>query len=437
MIDNANIEHSLAFRSTKCTPIVISSALEQLQIEYVLQRDRDVWELCKESPYLAIDEEKLRSRIEGLVDFPVFSSGILFHNISGRDVGRLMISALFGGGSDAGVGPSSQVLVQGRANAKANALQNFNAPLCRGTSPFCAEGTYFIFVEAQETYQYKIGELITVNRMSRPTSEVFDFSEICDLRDAYLDLYGKGKELTDQQFADLTVNLDRIFELNKQCLIAMETYHRKAPPSTNKDYDAPVLTKYDRLVQTPQGAPRIEVAFSLLHYEKALFEFHNLKASLAQNNQNDALLHGVYCVVAAAACIEAVANKLVYLQTNSHPDYRDRRQPLQKINDAACQLAQATGDSFSTLQAGNPIFDTLDKLRVLRNGFMHAKEAEIDIEPSSLMSLLATEVSEDACRQYLLNVRLGVQHVYSQLAAHSAPIVTESNRKWLGDLEVP
>lgn len=427
----------MTFLSTKRTPIVISSPLEQLQMEHVLQRDRDVWELLNESPYLAIDEEKLRTRIEGLVDFPVFSSGILFHNISGRDVGRLMISALFGGGSDAGVGPSSQVLVQGRANAKANILQNFNAPLRRGSTPLCAEGTSFVFVEAKETYQYKIGELITVNRKSRPTSEFFNFSEICDLRDAYFDFYGKGKELTDQQLADLTLSLDRIFELNQQCLTAMEMYHKEAPPSTNKDYDAPVLTKYDRLVQTAQGDPRIEVAFSLLHYEKALFEFHNLKASLAQNNQNDALLHGVYCVVAAAACIEAVANKLVYLQTNSHPDYRDRRQPLQKVNDAACQLAQATGDSFSSLQAGDPIFDTLDKLRVLRNGFMHAKEAEIDIEPSNLMSSLASEVSEDACRQYLLNVRLGVQHVYSQLVALSAPIVTESNRKWLGELEVP
>lgn len=427
----------MTFLSTNGTPIAISSALEQLQMEHVLQRDRDVWELCRASPYLVIDEEQLRSRIEALVDFPVFSSGTLFHNISGKDVGRLMISALFGGGIDAGVGPSSQVLVQGRANAKANALQNFNAPLCRGSAPFCAKGTSFIFVEAQETYQYKIGELITVNKKSRPTSELFDFSELCDLRDAYFDFYGKGEELTDQQLADLTINLDRIFELNQQCLAAMEKHHRGAPPSNNKDYDAPVLTKYDRLVQTAQGDPRIEVAFSLLHYEKALFEFHNLKASLAQKNQNDALLHGVYCVVAAAACIEAVANKLVYLQTNSHPDYRDRRQPLQKITDAARQLAQSSGDSFSSLQAGNPIFDTLDKLRVLRNGFMHAKEAEMDIEPSSLTSSLATEVSEDACRQYLLNVRLGVQHVYAQLAAHSAPIVTEPNRKWLGDLEVP
>lgn len=427
----------MTFLSINGNPIAISSALEQLQMEHVLQRDRDVWTLCKTSPYLVIDERLLRARVDVLFDFPVFSSGILFQNISGKDVCRHLISNLFGGGLDAGVGSSSQVLVQGRANAKAKVLQTLNAPLCRGSAPFCAEGISFIFVEDQETYQYRIGKLETVNNKSRPTSMVFDFSELCDLRDAYFDFYGKGEELTDLQLADLTKNLDRIFEINQQCLAAMEKHHREAPPSTNKDYDAPVLTKYDRPVQTAQGDPRIEVAFSLLHYEKALFEFHNLKASLAQNNQNDALLHGVYCVVAAAACIEAVANKLVYLQTNSHPDYRDRRQPLQKINEAACQLAQAHGNSFSSLQAGNPIFDTLDKLRVLRNSFMHAKEAEMDIEPSTLMSSLATEVNEDACRQYLLNVRLGVKHVYAQLATHSAPIVTEPNRKWLGDIEVP
>lgn len=427
----------MVFLSTKGTPVAISSDFEQLQIEHALQRDRDLWVLHKTSPYLVIDEEQLRARIKGLVDFPVFSSGILFHNIRGKDVGRLMISALFGGGSDAGVGPSSRVLVEGRANAKANTLLNFNAPLCRGSAPFCAEGTFFIFVEAQEIYQHKIGDLITVNKKSRPTSNVFNFSELCDLRDTYFNLYGKGEELTDQQLAELSTNLDRIFELNQLCLAAIEKHRREVPPSTNRDYDAPVLTKYDRPVQTTQGDPRIEVAFSLLHYEKALFEFHNLKTSLAQQNQNDALLHGVYCVVAAAACIEAVANKLIYLQTNSHPDYRDRREPLQKLNDAASQLAQANGDSYSVLQAGDPIFDTLDKLRGLRNGFMHAKEAELDIEPTTLMSSLATEVSEDACRRYLHNVRLGVRHVFSQLSQHSAPIVTEQNRKWLGDLEVP
>lgn len=427
----------MTFQSTASTPIGISSTLEQLQIEHVLQRDRDLWELRKTTPYLVIDEAKLRDRIHGLVDFPVFSSGTLFHNISGKDVGRIIISALFGGGSDAGLGPSSQVLVQGRANAKVNALQNFNAPLCRGSAPFCAEGTSFIFVEAQDTYQYQIGELITVEKKSRPKSDVFDFSELCDLRDFYFRFYGKGEELTDQQLSKLTASLDRIFELNRSCLAAMEQYHRKAPPSTNKDYDAPVLTKYDRPVQTLEGDPRIEVAFSLLHYEKALFEFHDLKASLAQQKQNDALLHGVYCVVAAAACIEAVANKLVYLETSSHPDYRDRRQPLQKINDAALRLAQANGDSYSALQVGDPIYDTLDKLRILRNGFMHAKEAELDIEPSTLMSSLASEVSQDACRQYLLSVRLGVRHVYSHLSRYSAPIVTEPSKRWLGDMEVP
>lgn len=332
----------MTFKSTNGQPIVFSSALEQLQIEYVLQRDRDIWELQRTSPYIAINEGRLRARICDLVDFPVFSSGFLFHNLSGRDIGRVIISRLFGGGADAGVGPSSQVLVQGRANAKANVLQSFNPPLCLGSTPFCAVGTYFIFVEVRETYQYKIGELITVNQKSRPNSEIYNFSELCDLRDTYLEFYSKRQILTDNQLANLSLCLDRIFELNQASLSAMVMHHREAPPSTNKDYDAPLLTKYDRLIQTPEGDPRIEVAFSLLHYEKALFEFNNLKASLIKNNQNDALMHGVYCVVSAAACIEAIANKLVFLQTNSHPDYRDRRQPLHKINEAAHELANAT-----------------------------------------------------------------------------------------------
>jgi hypothetical protein len=403
----------MTFLSTNGAPIKASSSIEQLQIEHVLQRDRDVWELRKESPYLVIDEVKLRSHINGLIDFPVFSTGILLHNVSEREIGRIMTSTFFGSGADAGISPTCQIRVQGRANAKAKLIQYLNEPLCRGSTPFCAAGTSFIFVEPVETYQYKIGELIIVNTKSRPKSDVCDFSEICDLRDVYLEFYGRGENLTDQQITDLTKKIDRIFQLNQQCLTSAEMYHRQQPPSTNRDYEAPMLTKYDRLVQTTQGDPRIEVAFSLLHYEKALIEFNNLKIALAQNNRNDALLHGVYCAVAAAACIEAVANKLVYLQTNSHPDHKDRRQPLVKVNDAAGQIAHASGTSYLPLQPGNPIFDALDKLRVLRNGFMHAKETELDIEPLSLMSTLSSEISEAACRGYLLNVRLGVEHVYS------------------------
>ncbi len=38
----------MTFLSTNGTHIAISSALEQLQMEHVLQKDRDVWELCRE-----------------------------------------------------------------------------------------------------------------------------------------------------------------------------------------------------------------------------------------------------------------------------------------------------------------------------------------------------------------------------------------------------
>ena len=150
-----------------------------------------------------------------------------------------------------------------------------------------------------------------------------------------------------------------------------------------------------------------------------------------------ALFHGVYCVVAVAACIEAIANKLLFQQSGTHPDHRDRRQPLQKLNEAAGALAQTAGQRFVPLAAGQPAYNELDRVRELRNAFMHAKERDEEVDPVALTSTVSVAVDEAHCRAYLQQLRLGVAQVYGQLAALTPPIVTRDNVKWLGDLEVP
>lgn len=404
----------------------------------MLQHDRDVWSIITESPYLSIDNERLRARMELLTHFPVFSSAQLWQNLRHKDLGKRLLGPLIGGGTNAGFGSDSRAFVEGKANAKANLLVNWNPPLIIGSTPWCAEGSHFIYIDGDDCFQHKFGTLVTVQGYSRPSSSHFDFTELANLRDRYNSEYLNSTNGSQPDLGSLSVLLDMTFEQNALSLAAAEAYHaRVSVGMTSVDYDAPILTKYDRPTHSVKGQPKIEVSFALLHYEKAIIEFNAMKTAGGIGDVDEAFVHGVYCAVAAAACIEAVANKLVYVQTSVHPDHKDRRTPLQKLNDAASSLLAQTGGTYMPLSAGQPLYDTLDALRGLRNGFMHAKELENDIDPQELTSMVMATVDVTACRSYLAQLRLAVDHVFSQLPKLAPPIVTKSNVTWMGNLEVP
>ncbi|WP_413197580.1 hypothetical protein [Pararobbsia alpina] len=206
---------------------------------------------------------------------------------------------------------------------------------------------------------------------------------------------------------------------------------------TSVDYEAPVLTKYDRPTHDAAGQPKIEVSFALLHYEKAVTEFNELRNLPTSGNLDEAFAHGVYCLVAVAACIEAIANRLVFLESNVHPTHIDKRTPLKKLNDAAAALLVPQGGGYVPLKIGDVAYDTLDAVRMIRNSFMHAKELETDIDPQTSASVILTSVDEVNCRNYLKQLRLAVDHVFSQVPNIAAPIVTKENVTWMGNLEVP
>jgi hypothetical protein len=250
--------------------------------------------------------------------------------------------------------------------------------------------------------------------------------------------YISGPRHAPRDIGGLAALLDNIFVENRRILEAAVHHHRSCVPVEKPfDYVAPTLTRYGRLTHDANRSPRIEVSFALMHYEKALREFNEIKAAELKRDAEAAFFHGVYCVVAVAACAEAIANKLMFHQTNAHPDYRDRRQPLQKMNDAAAALAKAAGQTYVPLVAGHPSFEALDRVRELRNAFMHAKERDTEVDPVALTSTMFTAVDEAQCRGYLYNLRRAVEHIYEQLPGYAAPIVTRGNVKWLGDLEVP
>lgn len=427
------------FNTVDGSTIDLGGEKVSLKVEHVLQKYRDTWLVVKKHPYLAIDKVKVDEYIRQLVEFPVFTQSILYQNIAREEIGQRLIAKLASPGITAGFSAKSDVLVEGRANPQAHGIITINNALYIGMHPFCALGTKYIYVDADYMYQHTIGELVIVNKHSRPSSSFFDFNPLAELLNEFHTKYinGNRRDLTETQ--ELEKLLDNIFVENGKAIVVAETHHKSLSPYTAAhDYKAPLLTKYGRLTHDhATGTPRIEISFALLHYEKAIREFHLVKQASASGVVDDAFSHGVFCVIALAACIEAISNNLVFFDTGTHPTYKDRRKPLEKINDAGSALSARYGRTFSPLLSGQTIYDAIDSIRVMRNMFMHAKELETDIEPTTQQSIRVVAVDEAKCRDYLKQLRLGVALIFNQLPEIAAPIVTRENVKWLGNLEVP
>lgn len=417
--------------------IDFNSSLDQLKFEHVLQAERSAWRVIPEWPYLAIDRDRVDARISTLSRFAVFSSGQLWQNLRKQDLAARLVSILSGGATNAGFGTNSRAFVEGKANAKASVLMNWNAPLIVGSTPWCAEGTHFIFFDNGDLFQHKFADLVVHEGPSHPQSEHFDFAALIALRNRFQSDYLQRRDGSGDIDA-LARMLDDTFVQNESSLSAATAYHdRLANALTSVDYEAPVLTRYDRPTHDASGQPKIEVSFALLHYERAIVLFNNLKECQSDDKIDEAFSNGVYCVVAVAACIEAIANKLVFLESGAHPTHKDKRTPLAKLNEAASRLCRRNSAPYVPLAAGDPVFDALDAVRLARNGFMHAKELETDIDPVTLASTARTAVNEANCRNYLKRLREGVDKVFSQLPDVASPIVTQSNVTWMGELDVP
>lgn len=95
------------------------------------------------------------------------------------------------------------------------------------------------------------------------------------------------------------------------------------------------------------------------------------------------------------------------------------------------------GRDYLPLTAGQSPYDSMNYVRILRNGFMHAKELENDIDAQTLTSTLHNDVNESACRSYLTELRSTASYVFSHLPTEISPIVIRENVNWMGTLEVP
>jgi hypothetical protein len=159
-------------------------------------------------------------------------------------------------------------------------------------------------------FQRKVGELAIVDegKRSQPRCDGFDFDELGRLTQQFhVARFSPNSSDDGALYADM---LDAIFEQNLAAHSFANAHHAASTSNGPKyNYRPNELTRYGRLVHTAEGEPRIETSFALLHYEKALYEYDSLKRASSAQDMERRYMHGVYCVVAIASCLEAVANR--------------------------------------------------------------------------------------------------------------------------------
>lgn len=185
----------------------------------------------------------------------------------------------------------------------------------------------------------------------------------------------------------------------------------------------------------PGSGPSTVSVFPKPEPRTDLFDFRKLGDLL--HGFHHARLHGVYCVVAVTACLEAVANRLAFDASGKHSAASESGTALGRINFAARRIASERGVTFNGLGGKRPEAVFAERIRLLRNSFVHANESGAPVNITHLTSDQMASVNEDACRGFLANVRLTIAFVFDQIPWVTKPLVTATKVKWLGEIEVP
>lgn len=440
--ENQNLIHEDDFGKEITQALFYINKVSHFELLHLLQKNRSVWKICPEWPYVFIDVEGLSIELEKFSynRYAVFPNCFYVQNISRKDLGKRLAGLLIGGGTDGGITHEGNHFVQGAPNPKSNYIFGETNVFGAFSRPFFIHDKHFIFCEEENVYQFLTDP---------PSDSIFpkfdyNFSDINEFRTYYLKNFHQSIDLNNEKQKELSELLDELFSLNVECIEAASIhglkYKTEAPIY---DFYAPKLTKYGKIAYDSKDE-KIKVShnFALLHYEKAIMEFNELKKS-AQDKEK-AFVHGVYCVIALGAMIESVANRIHY-HANKKFSKNDKRTPIEKINEESAKIAQqnkrkrkANGQNlqFKKLKNSDDLYKSIEEIRVLRNKFLHSEEILYDIDETGYAEIVE-KVKESRCRILLSDTKKAMNYILSQIPEMELPVVIKDNVSWLDGLEVP
>ena len=422
-----------------------SYASSYIRLLACLQREQMIWRSQPEYPYLSVNAEALNRCYSTSGRTVLLTHEFLLQNLSREELGRIMAARMVGGGVDAGIAPTSDLVPKGAVNPNAYSLWSFNPPLHIGTTPFMAEGIWLLVLDEDQPYQYSVAKLNSSESHSFPVSKCLSLEPYREFQSHFHERYRKSrKPLNADELAELDKFISTVFEANKKVLKEAELYHlRNKDENPQYTHSAPLLTPFDRLVHDKKGEPRIEHNLALLHYKKAIEEFNCAKNAEDSGNDERKVIHGAYCLIALAAFIEAAANRAYFVSKNSHDVLDDNRTPTSRLLSEAEQIAHSRDNApqrrFKRLKKSSKEYRALEDVRQTRNKLIHATEVAVQIDQGVGVSELVACLSVENCRRLLSLVRKALVHIVEQVPEIGLQVRLDDNDnvRWLGELEIP
>ena len=410
-----------------------------------LQREQMIWRSQPEYPYLSVDAEALNRCHSTSGRTVLLAHEFLLQNLSREELGRIMAARLVGGGVDAGIAPTSDLVPEGAANPNAYCLCTFNPPLYIGSTPFMAEGIWLLVLDEDQLYQYTVAELDSSGSHSFPVSRSLSLEPYRELQSQFRKRYRQSRKLLNaDELAELDEFISIVFEANKKVLREATFYHLRNKDKTPRyTHPAPWLTMFGRLVHDKEGKPSVEHNLALLHYKKAIEEFNCAKNSEDSGNDDQKVIHGAYCIIALEAFIEAAANRAYFVSKGSHDVSTDNRTSTVRLLSEAEQIAKSRDDAsqrrFKRLKQSSEEYGALEDVRQIRNKLIHATEVADPIDQGVGASKLVACLSVENCRRLLSLVRKALIHIVEQVPEIGLQVRLDDNDRvrWLGEWEVP
>lgn len=412
-----------------------------IRLHACLQREQMIWRSQPEYPYLSVDVEALNRCYSTIGRTVLLTDDFLLQNLSREELGRVIAARMVGGGVDAGIASTSDLVPEGAVNPNAYSLWSFNSPLHIGTTPFMAEGVRLLVLDEDQPYQYTVADLDSFESRSFPVSEFLPLEPYREFQSHFHERYSKRRKLLNaDELAELDKFIITVFEANKKVLKEAELYHlRNKNANPQYTHSAPLLTPFGRLVHGKEGEPKIEHNLALLHYKKAIEEFDCAKNAEDSGSDERKVIHGAYCLIALAAFIEAAANRAYFVSKGSHGVQNDERSSTDRLLSEAAQIARKRQRRFRRLKQSSKEYKALEDVRKIRNKLIHATEVAVPIDQGVGASELVACLSVENCRRLLSLVRKALVHIVKQVPEIGLQVRLDDNDnvKWLGEREVP
>lgn len=410
----------------------IEIATYKLKMLWSLQTCRDLYLTSQEYPYVTINLELLEAKIEEEKDiFAALSMNTFYQNMSDYD--RAVTMAQLFVGEETRLTSTSEVLPSGQVNPLSHNLVIYNDPLTIPTDAIFSTGPFLKVFENNKKYQYFTMQIGKANKKDIPLFNT-DLSAIDFLKQKFYSFYQNKNELSKDEFDTINELLNDIVTENITIINDAIEFHKRNKPNNSKyNYHSPNLTLYGKLAHNSHSEPEVVHDLIQFHFHKVIFELNEAKLAHDSMDSSKEVFHGAHCIMSLAFLIEAISNKCYFLANSKHKDPTKNHMKAEELLIQQSQALARKNKKSIKLTKSSEEYKALEKVRQIRNSFVHAEEQKYKLDPDTRFSELFTEVTWLKCKELVESVRKALSLVLDNISeTFGRPLPIHESEKWIG-----